>query len=422
MRTAVDDLGANTACCDTSADQSRPAARPTTTASDQLPTGSPTILLADDDPSIRALVAHHLRKAGYDVLIAEDGPQVFEVIEHHTPTLFLLDGDMPGLTGFEVCERLNADPRFHEQPVIFLTGLTGAEDVVRGFDVGGTDYVRKPVIAPELLARIRTHIELAENRAAAKHRADLLVGITEEQGQRLDEVRVGQEQLLTSPADFPDYKLAVQFRPAHVAGGDFYEFKHLSDDEVALFVADVSGHDLSMPFITGALKALTASFLSEALTPQETMIQLNASLTRFLAEGRFVSACYARFSRSRMVVDLTSAGHPYPLYQRAGELPDAVEVVGDVLGMFEMVRFDTKQLKVERGDRLFLFTDGLTEGFPDESGQNGSALRGQTLLRECLGERNQQTIQALVKGTVDGLSDRCGNQIEDDIVLMGIEF
>lgn len=386
------------------------------------PTRAPAILVVDDDPDMCDLIAACLGKAGYEVLVAEDGPAAFELIKHQWPALFLLDCDLPIMSGFEICERLRAMAQFAEHPVIFITGLTDTANVLRGFQAGGVDFVRKPMIVPELLARIRTHLELASSRAALARRANLLEELTLEQDERLQEVRVGQEQLLPRPEDFADLDLAVEFRPAHVAGGDFYEVKRLAEDEIALFVADVSGHDLSMPFITGALKALTASFLNEVLSPVETMIQLNASLLRFLTDGRFVSACYARLSLSQMTVELINAGHPYPLLQRRGRTPEPIELVGDVLGMFDTARFETVQCDVRPGDRLFLYTDGLTEGFPDTHGRRGRALQGLARVRELLDGHGSGPLDDAVRNTVAALQREAGAVLDDDVLLMGIEF
>lgn len=380
------------------------------------------VLVADDDADICDLLEHHLHKAGYEVQVVHDGPAVLAAVEQNVPDLLLLDVQMPRLTGVEVCRQLGADPRWCDMPVIFLTACADTQDVVRGFEAGGADYVRKPVIARELVARVASHLALARNRAAMRRRAERLEQLAREQGQRLGEVRLGQEQLLTDPASIPDLNLGVVFQPAGEAGGDFYEIARLGEDEVALFVADVAGHDLSMAFVTGALKALTASFLNEALSPVEAMIQLNASLGRFLAGGRFVSACYARYHRATRVVELVNAGHPYPILQAAGEPPALVPLVGDVLGAFDVVHFDTLQLAVKPGDRLFLYTDGLTEGIATECGRMGSALDGSTLLRSRLAETAGEPIARAVRLPVERLLTDCACGIEDDVVLLGIEF
>lgn len=92
------------------------------------------------------------------VLIAIDGSVALELLEHVTPDLILMDAMMPGLDGFETTRRIKSDPRFRHLPVIFMTGLTETEHVVRGFEAGGVDYVNKPIVIDELLARVRIHL------------------------------------------------------------------------------------------------------------------------------------------------------------------------------------------------------------------------------------------------------------------------
>ncbi|HXS15811.1 MAG TPA: adenylate/guanylate cyclase domain-containing protein [Polyangiaceae bacterium] len=118
------------------------------------------ILVVDDAPENIQAISAILRAQGYQVLAATDGARALEVLKKLRPDLLLLDVIMPELDGFEVCKRLKATPEFAEIPVIFLTGKSETEDVVRGFEVGAVDYVTKPFNSHELLARVRTHLEI----------------------------------------------------------------------------------------------------------------------------------------------------------------------------------------------------------------------------------------------------------------------
>jgi PleD family two-component response regulator len=119
-----------------------------------------TILIADDDPAITALLKLHLQQAGYTVISAVRGDEVLALAWQTPPDLLLLDIEMPGLDGFEVCHRIKQHPRLGVVPVIFLTAHDQVADVVRGFEAGGEDYIKKPFHKAELLARVRTHVQL----------------------------------------------------------------------------------------------------------------------------------------------------------------------------------------------------------------------------------------------------------------------
>ncbi|REE23720.1 PAS domain S-box-containing protein [Paraburkholderia sp. BL27I4N3] len=120
----------------------------------------PTILIADDTPANFGVVVESLTDRGFRVLVALDGEEALERALFSQPDLILLDVKMPGIDGFETCRRLKADPRTRDIAVIFMTSLTGAEDMVEGFSAGGVDYVAKPVRVNEMMARIETHLAL----------------------------------------------------------------------------------------------------------------------------------------------------------------------------------------------------------------------------------------------------------------------
>lgn len=117
-----------------------------------------TLLVVDDTPETLGFLTDTLDGAGFTVLIATDGASALELVEQITPDLVLMDAVMPGLDGFETCRRLKNDKLLTHLPVIFMTGLSETEDVVRGLAAGGIDYVTKPIVIDELLARIRVHL------------------------------------------------------------------------------------------------------------------------------------------------------------------------------------------------------------------------------------------------------------------------
>jgi DNA-binding response OmpR family regulator/DNA-binding CsgD family transcriptional regulator len=117
-----------------------------------------TILVVDDTAESLGFVTAALEAAGMTVLVAGDGLAALASIAMLTPDLVIMDAMMPVMDGFEATRRIKADPRFSALPVIFMTGLTETEHVVRGLEAGGVDYVSKPVNVAELLARVRVHL------------------------------------------------------------------------------------------------------------------------------------------------------------------------------------------------------------------------------------------------------------------------
>jgi DNA-binding response OmpR family regulator/DNA-binding CsgD family transcriptional regulator len=117
-----------------------------------------TILVVDDTPETLGLLTNTLDHAGYTVLIANDGEAALLLLEQITPDLVIMDAVMPGISGFETCRRLKRDRALSHLPVIFMTGLSETEHVVEGLACGGVDYVTKPIVLEEMLARIRVHL------------------------------------------------------------------------------------------------------------------------------------------------------------------------------------------------------------------------------------------------------------------------
>jgi len=127
-----------------------------------------TVLVVDDVPDTLRMLCDALQAEGYTVLVARSGEQALQRLEHIFPDAILMDAVMPGLSGFDTCQRIKAHPLWSSIPVVFMTGLSDTTDVVAGFDAGGVDYVIKPVRIEEVLARLATHVRNARLTQAAQ--------------------------------------------------------------------------------------------------------------------------------------------------------------------------------------------------------------------------------------------------------------
>ncbi|WP_028079712.1 response regulator transcription factor [Solimonas soli] len=130
------------------------------------------VLAVDDTPESLSLLTDTLEGAGITVLVANGGESCLALLDEITPDLVLMDAVMPGLDGFETCRRIKREKLLSHVPVIFMTGLSETEDVVRGLQAGGVDYVTKPIVVDELLARIRVHLANARSAHASRSALD----------------------------------------------------------------------------------------------------------------------------------------------------------------------------------------------------------------------------------------------------------
>ncbi len=138
-----------------------------------LETQRPVVLVVDDAPSSLGMLCDSLEGEGYTVLVARDGDAALQRLELVVPDAILLDAVMPGLSGFETCRQIKANPALAHIPVIFMTGLSETEHVLEGFACGGVDYVVKPLRAQEVVARLHTHTRNARMTRLAREAVDV---------------------------------------------------------------------------------------------------------------------------------------------------------------------------------------------------------------------------------------------------------
>src|SRR5271170_2637044 len=130
------------------------------------------VLVVDDSPETLRLLTDALEEAGMTVLVAREGERAISIVEKVVPDVILMDALMPGADGFETCRRLKQNRALAHVPIIFMTGLTDTEHIIQGLEAGGVDYIIKPIVPGELLARIRVHLANARMTHSARMALD----------------------------------------------------------------------------------------------------------------------------------------------------------------------------------------------------------------------------------------------------------
>lgn len=154
-----------------------------------------TVLIVDDNPNNLEVLSETLIDAGLDVAVATSGEGMLRQMEHRLPSLILLDVMMPGMSGFEACQQLKANPATWDIPVLFMTALADTADKVKGFSLGAVDYITKPFQKEEVVARVRTHLKL---RSLAKNLEEKVEERTAALSRSLQELQRTQLQLVQS--------------------------------------------------------------------------------------------------------------------------------------------------------------------------------------------------------------------------------
>lgn len=163
-----------------------------------------TICVVDDEISGRMLLEGILCQAGYKVLMAEDGHVALELVERHDIDLILLDIQMPGIDGFEVCKQIvSSTAQNHTIPIIFVSGMNVCQSEEQGLRLGAVDYISKPIVPAILLARIKTQLELQSRRQELVDQNARLVELTEKLGLEIDERNNAEKRLR-------DYQMSLE--------------------------------------------------------------------------------------------------------------------------------------------------------------------------------------------------------------------
>ena len=366
-----------------------------------------SILVVDDQPVNVKVLETFLAKEGYRVLTAFEGPSAREIAVQEHPDLILLDIQMPEENGFDVIRALKSKASTASIPVLFITGVSEIEAKLKGFELGAVDYITKPFEPQEVIARVGLHLKLsiATNSLIAS------------QAEKLKQLTEAQASLLTTPDQHPNANFGVHYISLQEAGGDFYEVLPISEDIYGYFIADFSGHDISTSYLTTSVKALLKQNCSPIYHPLESMKMINDVLVEILPTGKYLTASYLLLNRKKKQVTIISAGHPPVCYAPVDGPPELIELQGDVIGIFKDVLFGSKVIHVKKGDRLFLYTDGIIE-FP---GKKILWTEGaERIIASCNAVKNVPILnapEAILHHIRQGETP-----LEDDIVIVGLEI
>lgn len=367
----------------------------------------PTILIVDDDRINIKVLDKMLKREGYQTLSAGNGNDAFETAKAQKPDLILLDIMMPEIDGFETCRNLQQKSTTTDIPIIFLSALNDIKSKVKAFETGGVDYIAKPFEKAEVLARVRLHLKLSMASRA-------MIAL---QSEKFKQLHDAQQVMLVDPKDLPEANFGISYNPLLEAGGDFYEVLSVGEGIFGYFVADVSGHDLGASFITPAVKALLSQYASPMYTPADVLKNINNILCTMMTDGNHLTASYVRLNRSRRQLEIVNAGHTPVLHVSVDGQTDVLETSGDVLGAFGNVHFDSVIKTVSDGDRFFMYSDGLIEGFGENKKSRPEGL--DLLSRACqasMGLPIQDAVTRIYSELLPGEA-----VLEDDVVLLGVE-
>lgn len=337
-------------------------------------TRAPRVLVVDDNDDKRFLLRSILDK-NFIVLEAGDGASALAAIDEALPDVVLLDVLMPELDGFEVCRRMKANSRTAEIPVLFVSVLDPDQHVVEGLELGGEDFISWPVNASELVARI--HARIRSYRPLSELR-----NVVEEQSRRLEEerrreaarefeleqARAVQQRFVTNL--FPHgrgLKFAHRYRPSQMVGGDMFDVVAVGNSEIAVMMADVSGHGLPAALLTSVAKVLFRTGAERGAEPGLLLRWLNRQISSYLATGEFLTVFLGLWNANSQKFSYAGAGHPPAmLTTHDSRTVERLCVSRGIVGVMPDGEFPVASIQLSAGQRIVCYTDGITEAMNDQ--------------------------------------------------------
>lgn len=386
-----------------------------------------SILVVDDDGYSREFLRLLLGSVGYAVREASDGVEALSSMRSEAPDIVLLDIVMPGKDGLEVCREIKMDEELMDIPVIFLSSRAEVQDKIAGLDAGGSDYVPKPFDAGEVLARVRVHLklqsltrELRQANLELVHRQELI---------DQDLIAAGriQKSLLPRGNPAPDkVDVAWRFQPSQRVGGDIFNVVQLGHDHIGFYMLDVSGHG-----VHSALVAVSAfqSLLPQAgnvlepggggapVPPSEVLSRLDAQFPQERYEQYF-TIFYLVLNTATGEVRYSAAGHPPGVLLAAGGRRELLDKGGSFIGLGGLVPFEEGTCLLAPGDRLVLYTDGLT----DYERAHGE-FYGMRRFMDRLGDLSSLPLREMLDGVWGSVFEfGSGREPLDDMSLLGVTY
>ena len=367
---------------------------------------NPRVLVADDQPDVIAALRLLLRGAGLDADSATSVQDVRDRLNDHAYDLLLMDlnyarDTTSGAEGLDLLTEVHTRDR--HLPIVVMTGWGSIDTAVEAMRRGARAFVPKPWENAMLTQTIQR--EVSEGRAL--RRADAYAA------RELEDAQLIQRGLL--PASMPmldGCEMAAVWRPASAFGGDCYDALSFSNTRAAISIGDVAGKGLPAALLMSNLQASVRAFASDEATPAEVVERANRALCRHTPLDRFVTFFYGVIDTERRQLQYTNAGHNLPILVRADGTIVRLDAGGLVLGVAADARYTQGTVAISRGDRLVLFTDGITEA----ESADGQEFDDDRLLQTVVSLRGE-TPWRMVDAIVQRVSAFTGGHFRDDATL-----
>ena len=374
----------------------------------------PRILIADDQHDLLDALRLLLKGEGIGMDAVTSPDAVIDAVARGTYDLLLMDLNYTGDTtsgreGIDLLARVQLRDKL--LPVVVMTGWGSVDLAVETMRRGVCDFVQKPWDNRQLLHTLRTEIEKGRARRLAQA----------QEAREFEEARRIQRKLL--PATLPQVdgcELAASWQPAAGVGGDCFDAISFASSRLGLSIADVVGKGIPAALLMSNLQAAVRAFATEATSPGDLCHQVNRILCGNIAEERFISFFYCTVDTDLGLLTYANAGHYPPILVHADGSVERLSTGGPVLGVFADASYDQRQTTIVAGDRVILFTDGITEVHPagtDPDDPQHAELGDDALVALAV-EHRACSAPALQSRLAAAISSFAGGTFQDDATLI----
>jgi sigma-B regulation protein RsbU (phosphoserine phosphatase) len=395
------------------------------------------ILLVDDDRVARRIHSALLRAQGHEVLEAADGELAWKLVDESDISFVVSDWMMPNLAGVDLCRRIRAASLDRYVYVILCTSKGAKTDLIEGMDAGADDFLVKPVGPDELRVKVRAGERVLNLQQGLAHKNDELARINQQlqSSHKLleDDLKAAawmQLRLLPPPAlEANGLRCHWRFEPSGYVTGDIFNFFAVDEREVGFYLLDVCGHGVPAAMLSVTLSMILtpdasrdsplrrfnrATQVSEILSPHDAICEINR---RFQSkDDRYFTIIYGLFDTRSSILRMAQAGHPGPVLFGKNCQPTILGTGGMPVGLWNEIDFDCFEVPVRDGDRLLLYSDGVTECINPK----GEAFGEHRLLAYLAGA--SQSLDLLLDGLLEEIAAwRDGTKSGDDISLLALE-
>jgi sigma-B regulation protein RsbU (phosphoserine phosphatase) len=381
--------------------------------------GKMKILVVDDEPALEPLVRQRFRKKirsnEWVFEFAHDGREALKQLEAHSDIgLVLTDINMPGMDGLTLLNHLGEMDRLLKAVVVSAYG--DMQNIRTAMNRGAFDFVTKPVDFEDLETTIYKGLrELKAFRDAEEAQSRLLLI----QNELSVAQRIQEAALPDVIPDRPEFDIFASMIPAREVGGDLYDYFLIGEDKLGFVIGDVSGKGLSASMLMSVTRSLLKALATKGASPGECVSDLNRLLYPDTLPEMFVTLFYGVLDTRTGTVTYCNAGHNPPFIVPNSGPPKLMERTGGMaVCLLADFAYQVKQITMEPGDTLFLYTDGVTEAM-NAAGEEYLEERLKNVLEEDSSLRASDMVDRVIRSVVEHAS---GAPQSDDITALGLRY